>query len=253
MSLSAITHPLLAAVPHGFFTREGGVSQGLYASLNCGPGSGDDPAAVAENRARVAAHLGVAPRGLRTLHQVHGDRVVEAGPEAPAERPQADAQVTATPGVAIGALAADCAPVLFADPDARLVGAAHAGWKGALEGVLEATVARLCDMGARPERLRAVVGPCISQRAYEVGEEFLERFLDADRDFSRFFAGGAPGKAQFDLPGFCLSRLRAAGVAEAAWTGHCTYGDPARFFSWRRTCHEGRKDYGRLIAAIALG
>lgn len=251
MSLSPITHALLDGLPHGFFTRQGGVSAGPYDSLNCGPGSGDDPAAVAENRARVAAHLGVAPQGLRTVHQVHGDAVVVAGPDAPAERPRADAQVTAQPGVAVGALAADCAPVLFADPEAGLVGAAHAGWRGALEGVLEATVARMAAMGARPERIRAVVGPCISQRAYEVGPEFVERFLDADREHARFFAGGAAGKAQFDLPGFCLSRLRAAGVEHCAWTGHCTYADPMRFFSWRRTCHEGAADYGRLIAAIA--
>jgi YfiH family protein len=252
MTLSPITADLLHGLPHGFFTRQGGVSAGDYDSLNCGPGSGDDPAAVAGNRARVAAHLGVAAADLRSLHQVHGDRVVLAEPVPPPDRPQADAQITATPGVAVAALAADCAPVLFADPEAGLVGAAHAGWRGALGGVLEATVAALVAHGARADRLRAVIGPCISQRAYEVGDAFMEQFCDEDPDHARFFAGGPAGKPHFDLPGFCLSRLRSAGVEHSAWTGHCTYGDPARFFSYRRTTHDGARDYGRLIAAIRL-
>jgi YfiH family protein len=252
MSLAPLTADLLHGIPHGFFTRKGGVSTGIYASLNCGPGSGDAPDAVAENRARVAAHLGVAAGALRTLHQVHGDRVVIADSTPPAERPQADAMITATPGIAVAALAADCAPVLFADREAGLVAAAHAGWRGALDGVLEAAVARLIDMGAAPERLVAVVGPCISQRAYEVGQDFMERFCDEDPAHARFFAGGPAGRPHFDLPGFCLSRLRAVGVARAEWTGHCTYADEGRFFSFRRATHRGERDYGRLIAAIRM-
>jgi YfiH family protein len=228
------------------------VSRGLYDSLNCGPGSQDDPAAVAENRARVAARLGVAPEGLLSLHQIHSPTVVVATGPWPAERPRADAAVTATPGVAVGALAADCAPVLFADVEGGVVGAAHAGWRGALDGVLEATVAAMEGLGARPDRIAAVVGPCISQPAYEVGPEFVERFLDDDPEHARFFAGGRGDRAQFDLPGFCLARLRAAGVGRAEWIGRCTFADPDRFFSYRRTNHAGEPDYGRQIAAIRL-
>lgn len=252
MTLAPLTADLLHGIPHGFFTRVGGVSTGLYTSLNCGPGSGDAPEAVAENRARVAAHLGVEPEALRTMHQVHGDRVLIAEAAPPAERPQADAMITATPGIAVAALAADCAPVLFADRDAGLVAAAHAGWRGALEGVLEAAVVRLVALGARHERMVAVVGPCISQRAYEVGEDFMERFCDEDPAHARFFAGGPGSRPHFDLPGFCLARLRAAGVGRAEWIGHCTYADDARFFSFRRATHRGERDYGRLIAAIRL-
>jgi YfiH family protein len=251
MTLAPITHPLLAGIPHGFFTRQGGVSGGLYASLNCGVGSRDDPAAVAENRARVAAVFGQGGEALRTLNQVHSATAIMADSEAPERLPRADAQVTGQPGVVLGALAADCAPVLFADPAAGLVAAAHAGWRGALDGILEATVARMVEAGAARERLRAVVGPCISQRAYEVGEDFMERFIDEDPAFGRFFAGGPAGRPHFDLPGFCLDRLSDAGVSTRAWTGHCTYGDESRFFSYRRATHRGECDYGRLIGAIA--
>ena len=248
MTLSPITSRLLAGLQHGFFTRQGGVSGGLYDSLNCGPGSDDDGGAVAENRARVATHLGA--RTLLSLHQVHSDRVVTVtDPDWQGERPQADAMVTDRPGIALGALAADCAPVLFADARAGVIGAAHAGWKGALGGVLEATVEAMRALGARD--IRAVVGPAISQRAYEVGPEFLDRFMDEDPDFSMFFAQGQGDRYQFDLPGFALSRLRAAG-AEAEWCGRCTYSDPARFFSYRRTTHSGEPDYGRQVSAIRL-
>jgi YfiH family protein len=249
--MTPITHELLDGVPHGFFPREGGVSTGLYAGLNCGAGSDDDPAAVAENRRCVAAFFGKGPEALRTLHQVHGTRAITPDAAPPPSPPRADGQVTGDPALVIGALAADCAPVLFADRAARLVGAAHAGWRGALDGILEATVDALVAAGADRARVVAVVGPCISQRAYEVGEEFLERFVDEDPEHARFFAGGPAGKPMFDLPGFCLWRLRAAGVAEAAWTGHCTYGDEARFYSYRRATHRGEPDYGRLIGAIA--
>ncbi len=160
--------------------------------------------------------------------------------------------VTDRPGLALAILTADCAPVLFADREAGVVGAAHAGWNGALTGVLEATIAAMTGLGAERERIAAAIGPAISQRAYEVGPEYVERFLDADPEHARFFAGGAGDRAMFDLPGFCLHRLREAGVGSAEWTGHCTYSDAARFFSYRRTCHRGEADYGRLVAAIAL-
>ncbi len=236
---------------HGFFTRKGGASSGIFAGLNCGPGSTDQAAAVAVNRARVAAALGVSADHLVSLHQVHSADVVTV--TAPwADRPVADAMVTATPGLALGVLTADCQPVLFHDPQARVVGAAHAGWKGALSGVLEATVVAMERLGARRQAVRAVIGPTISQRAYEVGPEFLQAFLDADPDAARFFAEGKEDRAMFDLPSYGLHRLRAAGVGEAAWTGHCTYSDPELFFSYRRTVHAGEADYGRLISAIAL-
>ncbi|MGF1500367.1 MAG: peptidoglycan editing factor PgeF [Paracoccaceae bacterium] len=239
--------------PHGFFTRLGGVSTGLYESLNGGPGSADAPAAVAENRARIAAALGAAH--LVSVAQVHGATALEVtGPWPDASlhgRPEADAMVTATPGVALAILTADCAPVLLVDPAAGVVGAAHAGWKGARAGVLDSVVAAMEAKGAGRSRIRAAIGPTIGQASYEVGPEFVERFLDDDPETARFFAGGRGDRAQFDLPGYCLWRLRAAGV-EAVWTGHCTYADPARFFSYRRATHAGAPDYGRLVAAIAV-
>jgi polyphenol oxidase len=240
----------LSGVTHGFFTREGGVSAGVYASLNGGPGSGDDAAAVAENRARVARCLGAGH--LVSLHQVHSaDAVRVAGPWE-GDRPRADAMATDRPGLALAVLTADCAPVLLADPRAGVVGAAHAGWKGALGGVLEAAVEAMEGLGAERDRIVAAIGPAISQRAYEVGPEFVERFLDDDRENGRYFAGGPGDRAMFDLPGYCLARLGAAGVGMAAWTAHCTYSDPDRFYSYRRACHAGEPDYGRLVSAIAL-
>jgi hypothetical protein len=247
MTLSPLTSPLLDGVTHGFFTREGGASSGIYRGLNCGTGSSDQAEVVAMNRARVADVLGV--EALAGVHQVHSATAVVADT---ATRPRADALVTAESGIALTILTADCQPVLFADTDAGVIGAAHAGWKGALDGVLEATLDRMEDLGAKRGRIRAVIGPSISQRAYEVGAEFFERFLDEDPDNARFFANGVEGKYQFDLVGFGLARLRAAGVAEAEWTGHCTYSDPERFYSYRRATHRGEADYGRLIAAIRL-
>lgn len=244
----------LRGVAHGFFTREGGVSGGIYASLNGGPGSGDDGAAVVENRRRIAGRLG--NRHLVSVHQVHSaDALVVTEPWT-GDRPRADAMATDRPGIALGILTADCAPVLFADTQAGVVGAAHAGWKGALAGVMEATVEAMQGLGAERDRIAAAIGPVISQRAYEVGPEFVERFLDDDPENGRFFAGGQSGatgdRAMFDLPGYCLSRLRAAGIGAAEWTGHCTYSDPRRFYSYRRACHAGEPDYGRLVAAITL-
>lgn len=248
--IEPITSDLLDGVRHGFFTRAGGVSSGIYAGLNAGQGSADDGEAVAENRRRIAACLD-APH-IASLHQVHSADALHVTGPWPGERPAADAMVTDRTGIALGVLSADCAPVLFADPAAGIVGAAHAGWKGALGGVLEATLEAMEELGASTTGVRAVVGPAISQRAYEVGPEFVERFIDEDERSARYFAGGTADRAMFDLPGYCLMRLRSAGVAEAAWTGHCTYSDAARFYSYRRACHRGEPDYGRLIAAIRL-
>ncbi|MEM8870333.1 MAG: peptidoglycan editing factor PgeF [Pseudomonadota bacterium] len=236
-------------VRHGFFTRQGGTSNGIYASLNCGPGSADRAEDVQHNRDRVAAHLNA--EALQTVHQIHSAKVVTVVGPPPAERPRADAMVTAVPGVAVAALAADCAPVLFADAQNAVIGAAHAGWKGALAGVLDATVSAMISLGARTETLYAVVGPCISQRAYEVGPEFMDRFLEDDPQTDRFFAGGLGDRMHFDLPGYALSRLRSCGIT-AEWTGHCTFSDAERFFSYRRTTHAGEADYGRQISAIRL-
>lgn len=253
--LPVIRAEALAPLTHGFFTRQGGVSGGIYASLNCGPGSRDAPEAVAENRARVAAALGLtpgAPGQLVSLHQVHSARVVTVGAPQTGPRPEADALVTATPGLALGVLTADCQPVLFADPIAGVVGAAHAGWRGALGGVLEATVAAMESLGAKPGQITAVIGPTISQRAYEVGPEFFDRFQAEDSESPRYFAGGVGDRLMFDLVGYALARLRAMNLAEAAWTGHCTHSDPERFFSYRRTTQKGEPDYGRQISAIRL-
>jgi purine-nucleoside/S-methyl-5'-thioadenosine phosphorylase / adenosine deaminase len=252
MTLEVLTSPHLSGTRHGFFTRRGGASSGIYAGLNCGPGSSDQREAVALNRARVAAALQILPAQLLSLHQTHSTEVVVAGPEGWSERPRADAAVTSVPGLALGILTADCAPVLFYDPEARVIGAAHAGWRGALDGVLEATLTAMEGLGARAAAIRAVVGPTISQRAYEVGPEFFDRFRDEEAGYDRFFAPGQGDRLRFDLPGFVLARLRAAGVGDAAWIGACTYSEPERFFSYRRTTRSGEPDYGRLISAIRL-
>ncbi|WP_417729332.1 peptidoglycan editing factor PgeF [Roseovarius sp.] len=251
MTLEILTADSLAPLRHGFFTRRGGASSGVFSGLNCGPGSSDQSEIVQINRARVAEAMGVEPMCLVTVHQVHSaDVVTVTGPMG--ERPRADAMVTATPGVVLGVLTADCQPVLFADRQAGVIGAAHAGWRGALDGVLEATVAGMVDLGAERRRIRAVIGPSISQAAYEVGPEFIEAFIDDDRGNSRFFVNGEGGRYHFDLPGFGLHRLRQAGIGQAEWTHHCTYGDPERFYSYRRTTHAGEADYGRLISVIRL-
>jgi len=251
MTLEIITSPALAGTVHGFFTRRGGASSGIFAGLNCGAGSSDQAEAVAINRARAAAALGVAPGALVTVHQIHSARAVTVtGPLG--LRPEADALVTRVPGLALAVLTADCAPVLLADAGAGVVGAAHAGWRGALEGVLEATVAAMAALGAQTPRIAAAVGPTISQAAYEVGEEFRDRFRDRDPASLRHFVAGTGGRPHFDLPGYILARLAAAGVGEARWTGECTYADPARFYSFRRSVHAGEADYGRLMAAIRL-
>lgn len=252
MTLDIFHSDLLDGTRHGFFARRGGASSGIYAGLNCGPGSSDQSEAVRLNRARVAAAIGVGPDRLLSLRQVHSAIVVEAGPEGWTERPRADAAVTRAPGVALSVLTADCAPVLFVDPDAGVIGAAHAGWRGALEGVVESTLAAMVGLGAERARIRAAVGPTISQSAYEVGPEFLDAFRAEDPGHARFFANGRGDRLMFDLPGFVLARLREGGVAEAEWIGACTYSHPERFYSFRRATHAGEADYGRLIAAIAI-
>lgn len=242
----------LDGIGHGFFTREGGVSEGLYASLNCGLGSGDSPEAVRENRGRVAGRLGVAGERLLTLYQVHSPTAVTVEGPWTGERPEADALVTATPGLAIGVLTADCAPVLLADPQARVIGAAHAGWKGAVTGVVEATLAAMERLGARRQRIAAAVGPCIAQPSYEVGPEFPAPFLAQDPGNAAFFRPGAGDRLHFDLKGFVAERLRRAGVGALAVDPADTQADEARFFSFRRSTKRGEKDYGRLISAIVL-
>ncbi|MFM7653976.1 MAG: peptidoglycan editing factor PgeF [Paracoccaceae bacterium] len=248
--LELITSNALAP-RHGFFTRKGGASSGIFAGLNCGTGSSDQADIVAINRARVAEALGLDVAALVSVHQVHSPDVVTVT-AAFDQKPRADAMVTATPGLALAVLTADCQPVLFADVRAGVIGAAHAGWKGAQGGVLEATVDAMEALGARRGQISAVIGPCISQTAYEVGQEFFESFTDDAPEARRFFVNGNGDRYLFDLPSYGLWRLREAGVGHAEWTRHCTYRDPARFYSYRRTTHAGEADYGRQISVIRL-
>ncbi len=251
MTIETLKADALHGIQHGFFTRKGGASAGIYEGLNCGVGSKDAPDTVQSNRARVADHMSVTPDALVGVHQYHSADVETV--HAPTfDRPKADAIVTNQKGIALGILTADCQPVLFADSEAGVIGAAHAGWKGALGGVLSNTVAAMEALGAKRENIAAAIGPCISQRSYEVGPEFFEDFLATDPDFARFFANGQEDRMQFDLPGFGLHMLRAAGVGTAEWIGHCTYSDAARFYSYRRTTHRKESDYGRLISVIRL-
>lgn len=242
----------LPVISHGFFTRRGGVSGGVYGSLNCGQGTADSPDSVQENRSRVAAALGITPDHLLSPRQVHSPdaQVVEA--PWPGERPTADALVTAKTGLAIGVLTADCAPVLFADPAARIIGAAHAGWRGALSGVLESTVDAMERLGARRERIVAAVGPTIGPSSYEVGPEFERAFLDRTPDYSRFFRHAPNERSRFDLPAFCCARLAEAGIGTVENASTDTYADESRFFSYRRARHRKEADYGRQISAIVL-
>jgi purine-nucleoside/S-methyl-5'-thioadenosine phosphorylase / adenosine deaminase len=247
--------PLLSAIPglrHAFFSREGGVSEGIYAGLNGGLGSNDDPANVAENRRRMAQRIGVSPEHFLSVHQIHSpDVVVAAGPWQ-GDKPRADALVTRTEGIALSVTAADCGPILLVDPSARVIGAAHAGWKGALTGVLESTIDAMEKLGAERGGIVAAIGPLIRQPSYEVGPEFLERFLDADAENGVFFLPGERGgHAMFDLAGFIRMRLENAGVLMIDDTGIDTYSDE-RFYSYRRSVHRKEPDYGRHVHAIAL-
>jgi purine-nucleoside/S-methyl-5'-thioadenosine phosphorylase / adenosine deaminase len=251
MTLEILTSDQLAPALHGFFTRRGGASSGIFRGLNCGTGSSDQRAAVDLNRARVAKAMDVPPEALISLRQVHSaDVLTITDPSKPRER--ADAMVTATPGLALSILSADCQPILFHDARARVIAAAHAGWRGALDGVLEATLAAMETLGASRGDTTAIIGPSISQRAYEVGPEFLDEFLADDPDNSRFFANGTGDRMMFDLQGFGLHRLRRAGIGHAEWTRHCTYHDEDRFYSYRRATHAKEADYGRLISSIRL-
>ncbi|MFP3920962.1 MAG: peptidoglycan editing factor PgeF [Dichotomicrobium sp.] len=248
---------LLKALPgirHGFFTREGGVSGGIYATRNCGLGSGDDRAAVLENRARTTADLGVEPDRLITPRQAHTMNVaVAVEPWHVDEPPKADAVVTRSPGLAVGVLAADCAPVLLADAKAGVVGAAHAGWRGALSGVLEAAITEMTALGARRENIHAAVGPTISADVYEVGDEFQAAFLEQAPDNDAFFhKPGGSGRAHFDLPGYVCQRLRAAGLTHVGDLALCTFQNESLFFSYRRARQNQEPDYGRQISAILI-
>lgn len=244
----------LTQVRHAFFTRDGGVSHGIYASLNGGVGSNDAPEKVAENRARMAEALGVAPDRLLTPYQIHSaDVAVADEPWTHEARPRADAVVTRTPGLAIGVSTADCGPLLFADNEAGVIGAAHAGWRGAVTGIIEATIAAMEKLGAERSRIAAALGPTISQQNYEVGPEFVARFLAADVENARFFTDSErAGHAMFDLNGYIADRVQRAGILNFADLGLCTYADPDRFYSYRRTTQRGEPDYGRHINAIAL-
>ena len=241
-----------SAIAHGFFTRKGGISNGIYAGLNVGQGSSDAPENVSENRRRVAEWFGRSEADLATLYQIHSADVVTVTRAPSSDRPRADGQVTREPGLVLGILTADCGPVLFADAEAGVVGAAHAGWKGALGGVLEATIAAMEGLGARRNRIVATLGPSISQANYEVGPEFIERFVAEDAQFAQFFRPSAkPDHHMFDLPGLTVARLEKAGIT-ADHLDVCTYREEEDFFSYRRTTHRAEPDYGRQISAIMI-
>ena len=249
MTLEILTSDLLSPARHGFFTRRGGASSGIFEGLNCGGGSTDQREIVEINRSRVAEAMETDT--LVGVHQVHSPDVIAINsPEDGGIK--ADGLVTNVPGLCLSVLTADCQPVLFADPKAGVVGAAHAGWRGARDGVLEATIEAMEELGATRNNITAVIGPSISQRAYEVGPEFLDEFIADDPKNARFFANGNGDRYQFDLPSYGLTRLRGAGLKEASWTGHCTYSDASRFFSYRRSTHTGEADYGRMISTIRL-
>lgn len=261
MGTAAVPSPITAdcladarGVAHGFFTREGGVSSGIYAGLNCGAGSKDDRDKVMENRTRVAAHLGTTGDKLLTCYQIHSaEAVVVTEPWTFGSMPRADGLVTNVKGVALGALAADCAPVLFADPEAGVIGAAHAGWKGALSGILEATISTMGRLGAKPSRIRAALGPCIGPGAYEVGPEFEANFVKADPANTRFFKRPDPSaRPHFDLPAYVLARLEQAGLDTVENCTLCTYANEQQLYSYRRATHRQEPDYGRQISAIVL-
>lgn len=251
MTVEVIRSAALEGVAHGFLGRRGGISTGVVAGLNVGTGSQDDPAAVEENRRRAAEAVAPGAR-LVTVYQVHSPECVVAGPWEFADRPRADALVTDRPGLLLGILTADCAPVLLADAQAGVVGAAHAGWKGALAGVADRTIEQMEKLGAQRERIAAAIGPCIARMSYEVDMEFARRFEAADPGNERFFRAGRPAHFQFDLEGYVVARLAAAGVTRVDALGLDTYADESRFYSFRRATHRGEPDYGRQISLIGL-
>ena len=248
MSLKRLTSPLLSPINHGFYTRLGGASSGIFEGLNCGTGSSDQAEIVQINRSRVAEDMGGDLSDLVTVYQTHSATALTIASTGNPET-AADAMVCASPNITLAVLTADCQPVLFAE----IIGAAHAGWRGALNGVLDATIDAMEGLGAQRENIVGVIGPCISQPAYEVGQDFIERFLEASPDNHCFFSNAkAPEKYLFNLPGYGLFRLRKAGIKAAEWTQYCTYSDPKRFFSYRRATHQKQADYGRLISTIRL-
>lgn len=253
---TVIKSPLLEALPgirHGFFTRQGGVSEGIYGSLNCGLGSNDDRSQVIINRDRVAGHLGARAGSVVTVYQIHSATALVIDKPFEGAVPKADALVTGTPGVVVAALAADCTPVLFADPKAGVVAAAHAGWRGAVAGIVESTVAAMETLGATRSDIIAAIGPCIHQPNYEVGPDLMAQFVAADPAHSRYFiVPTGKSKAHFDLPGFVADRVATAGIVRFDLSPRCTYADPALFYSYRRTTHRGEPDYGRQISAIVV-
>ena len=247
-----VTAPPFTGIPHGFFGRRGGVSTGELASLNCGLGSGDDPALIAENRRRVADAV-LPGAALTGVYQVHGNRCVIVDDTSDlAARPEADALATRTPGIVLGILTADCVPVLFADREAGVVGAAHAGWKGALAGVTDATLTAMESLGARRAHIAAAIGPCIARASYEVDAAFVQRFTADDPANERFFAAAKPGHAMFDIAAYVAARLAAAAIARIAIGGQDTYAEAEDYFSYRRACHKGENSYGRQLSAIGL-
>ncbi len=252
MTLEILTSDVLSPLKHGFFTRRGGASSGVFAGLNCGFGSSDQSEIVSINRERVASAMDVASDDLATVHQVHSTVVATVEESPGRETRKADAMVTRTPGLGLAVLTADCQPVLFADEEAGVIGAAHAGWKGALGGILEATLDAMETLGADRQRISVAIGPAISQKAYEVGPEFLDAFVIEDPDSVRFFVNGAGDRYHFDLVGFSLNRLRQAGVGNVEWIRRCTYSEPEHFYSYRRSVHQKEADYGRLISVIRL-
>lgn len=252
MTLETITADALAPIKHGFFTRKGGASSGVFEGLNCGFGSTDQADIVEINRNRAVHVLEATPEALLGIHQTHSADVLVVDRPYGRPWPKADALVTKKKGLMLSVLSADCAPVLFADPQAGVIAAAHAGWRGALAGVLENTIDAMVRVGADRAQITAVVGPTISQRAYEVGPEFLDEFLAEDHDNTQFFINGTGDRYHFDLPSFALLKLRETGIGHAEWTRHCTYHDPVRFFSYRRSVHKKEADYGRLISMIRL-
>lgn len=249
--LTPIKSELLRGANHGFFTREGGVSSGLYSTLNCGPGSDDSAHNVEENRSRVARYFDLGSSALLSVHQVHSANVVSVSAPFSGARPKCDGMVTKTRDLALAVLSADCAPILFVDEGAGVVGAAHSGWRGTLAGIGGQMVRAMEGLGATRASIKAAIGPTISQRAYEVGPEFVEQFLDADPQYARFFAGGAGDRALFNLPGFIKAHLENEGI-QVEWTGECTFSNPERLFSYRRATHANEPDYGRQISAIKL-
>ena len=252
MTLKSIQSSLIKNFKHGFFTRQGGASKGIYKGLNCGLGSSDDAKLVMSNRSLVAQNMGTNIKNVVSVHQIHSIEAIVCQKKFKIA-PKADALVTNTPGLLLSVLTADCQPIIFADQKNNVVGIAHAGWRGALNGILPSTINKMEFLGAEREQISAVIGPCISKTAYEVGSEFFENFIDADEKNKSFFSFNSDtNKYHFDLPSFSLNILKDAKISSVEWTGHCTYSDPQNFFSYRRSCHKQEPDYGRLMSAIMI-